>query len=155
MDGQPIETTYASAMLVRGTTPMHDAGDVQLSVRTGAAIVPAGAFSFFAAPIVRGISPTEGAASGGTRVTIAGNNFRGLTTITFRDADDLKLIGYLGCPRVVSDTRIEGVAPAGIGAALVGATDPIGGDSQRTPRYQFSDAVVGEGCPAPDGGAGP
>ncbi len=154
MDGQPIETTYASAMLLRGTTPMHDAGDVQLSVRTGAAMVPAGGFSFFAAPIVRGISPTEGAASGGTRVTIAGNNFRGLTTITFRDAE-LKLIGYLGCPKVVSDTRIEGVAPAGIGAAWVGARDPIGGDSQRSTSYQFSDAIVGEGCPASDGGAGP
>jgi hypothetical protein len=153
LDGFPIATTFASPGLLLGTTPAHDPGDGMLALRTGAAVTLAGRFSFFAAPIVRAVSPTEGPSTGGTPVAIVGNNFRGLTTILF---DGEALV----CPRVVSESRIEGLAPAGTGTVRVTAKDPIGGDGTTSVDFTYADDADGGlpppgQCPGVDGGSPP
>jgi hypothetical protein len=153
LDGVPIATAFASPGVLLGTTPAHDPGDGMLALRTGAAVTLVGRFSFFAAPIVRAVSPAAGSSTGGTPVTIVGNNFRGLTAILF-DADPLV------CPRVVSESRIEGLAPPGTGTVKVIAKDPIGGDGTTSADFSYvADADGGSPpvgpCPGADGGGAP
>jgi hypothetical protein len=155
IDGVAIPTTFTSTTLLQGRTPPHDPGDGMLAVRNGGAVTPVGRFSFFAAPIVRVISPAIGSAAGGTPVTIAGNNFRGLTQIVFGE-----MRAPLACARVISDTRIEGLAPAGSGVVTVIGTDHIGGDGTIGAEFTFSDAIDGglppaNTCPGADGGGPP
>jgi hypothetical protein len=153
LDGQPIAITFASSGILLGTTPPHDPGDAMLALRTGGAVTPVGRFSFFAAPIVRAVSPSVGSSEGGTPVTIVGNNFRGLTTVLFGDAP-------LVCPRVVGESRIQGLTPPGTGVVKVTAGDPIGGDGTLGEEFTYADGIDGGlpppgECPAPDGGSAP
>ena len=130
----------------------HDPGEAALSVQTGGAGTDAGTFLFVAPPIVRALSPTRGAAAGGTRVAIGGNNFRqDVTQILFGGAG-------LRCAVFVNENRIDGYTPPGTETVDVTATDPIGGDGSSNQRFVYdvslpSDLAPDAGCP--DGGVGP
>jgi len=70
-------------------------------------------------PIVTGLSPSLGAATGGTPVTISGHNFEGATAVKFGATAATSF-------SVTSATTIEAVAPAGTGTVDVTVTSPNG-----------------------------
>lgn len=153
MNGVPIQTVFVGETLLQGFTPEHEHGSVAVTVRTGGASTSVGRFSFVAAPIVRAISPSLGSSAGGTRVTVVGNHFRAETEIRFDDA-------ALVCPRLISESRVEGLAPAGAGIVSVTGIDPIGGDGQLGTEFAFSDGIAGGlpppgSCPDSGGGSPP
>lgn len=77
---------------------------------TGAGVV--------ARPVITGLSPTGGPATGGTRVTITGINFSGATAVTF----GTKRATKVSC----TATRCVVTSPAGTGKVLVKVTTPKG-----------------------------
>jgi hypothetical protein len=147
-----FDGTSAEAMVVesstslRGVTPFHEAASVPFTVRTGSFEIYGGEFEFVAAPRVRLIAPASGPLTGGTPVVIAGNDFRQQTEISFVTANE---INPLGCPRVVSASRIEGVVPPGTGVATVYAYDPVAGMGEATVTFSYAGDPDG-GVPAPD-----
>ncbi|GAA3048724.1 hypothetical protein GCM10010464_11220 [Pseudonocardia yunnanensis] len=124
-----------SATQITATTPVHAAGTAPVVVTT-----PSGssnnnvAFFYLNAPVITGLSPDQGPASGGTVVTITGTGFAGATSVTFG--------GTLATAFTVdSDTQITATAPAHApGTADVVVTAP-GGTSTGSP-YAYVAAPV-------------
>jgi IPT/TIG domain len=88
-------------------------------------------FTYIPAPTITSISPTSGAASGGTQVTINGMAFTGATAVMFGQAASPQ-------PKVVSDTQITAVSPAGTpGTVDIVITAP-GGTSEVSPADEFT-----------------
>jgi hypothetical protein len=75
-----------------------------------------------AGPVVTGLSPSSGAASGGTSVAITGSGFAGATAVTFGTTPAAAFT-------VVSSTSIVATSPAGTGTATVTVTTPAGTSS--------------------------
>ena len=68
------------------TAPGHPAGVVNVRVVAKAGTskaVTADRFTYIAAPVISKVSPAQGSAKGGTRVTITGSNFIRVTKVTF------------------------------------------------------------------------
>jgi hypothetical protein len=73
------------------------------------------------APVLGGITPDHGPATGGTLVTITGEHFTGVTEITFNGRPATSL-------HVLSDASLTAVTPSGaVGGATVGVFSPNGG----------------------------
>ena len=70
-------------------------------------------------PTISSISPTTGAATGGTPVSITGSGFTGTTAVTFNGTAAISF-------SVVSDTAISAISPAGTGTVHVNVTTPTG-----------------------------
>lgn len=124
LDGVPVERTFVNDGLIEFTTPEHAPGTVNLVLERSSSgvlsetskdatapafsntINVAGQFTYTAEAITVGaVSPSEGAADGGTAVTITGENFKPNSAVIFG--------GFLGeDTRVVSDKIIATVAPA-------------------------------------------
>jgi hypothetical protein len=85
------------------------------------------------APVVTSVSPDTGPTSGGTKVTIAGEALRGVTTVHF-GATEVVL------PKAVnSQTKLKVVAPAGsAGIVDVTVSSPEGGTSAVTPGDEYT-----------------
>ena len=83
-----------------------------------------------AAPTVAGLSPTSGAAAGGTPVAITGTGFTGATAVSFGLGAATNVI-------VVDDSDITANSPAGSGIVDVTVTTP-GGTSPTSPADQFT-----------------
>ncbi len=79
---------------------------------------------------VTGLSPTSGAAVGGTPVTLTGTGFTDATAVTFGATAATAFT-------VVSDTQITATAPAGSGAVDVTVTIPAG-TSTASPASQYT-----------------
>jgi hypothetical protein len=76
------------------------------------------------APSAFTVSPANGLAAGGTAVTLEGQNFEGVTGVTFGGTAATSVV-------VVSDTEITCVAPAhAAGAVDVVATNPTGSKTE-------------------------
>ena len=105
-------------------------GVVSITVTTPArgASNPSSA-QFYYIPVVSGISPTSGPATGGTSVDITGTGFTGVTGVKFG--------GNAASFTFVSDTKITATAPAGSGVADVTVTT-AGGTSQTGPGDRFN-----------------
>ena len=76
-----------------------------------------------AAPVVSSISPTSGPTSGGTTVTIKGNNFSGNATVYFGSKNPATVL-------TVSTKSITAISPAGSGTVDVTVTTSGGTSSK-------------------------
>jgi len=107
--------------------------DIQISAEdlTLSAASAASHYRFVAAPAVKSLSPDRGRTAGGTRVTIRGTNFIGVTAVHFGRELATKV-------RVVSATEIIVTAPSGSGTVTVTVT-AAGGTSPGTSasRYRY------------------
>jgi hypothetical protein len=145
IDGQPVETHVVDANTIVATTAPHDGGPAWVTVSTGGAQSGRMFFDFVDRPVLRGITPMRGPVTGGTKVIIVGNNFRGLHTEIFFGAR------RMDTKCVVGPNRIEGLTPAGEapGPVTVRVTDRNGGSDEAVGAFTY-DAVEGE-APPPDG----
>ncbi len=112
--GVPATVVATLDTLIVGLTPPGAAGTVPVIVTTagGTATVPGG-FTYVAPPTVTAtVSPTTGAAAGGTTFTIVGTNLTG-ATVTFG--------GVSATITSNTGTTITGTTPAG----TAGATVPV------------------------------
>jgi hypothetical protein len=100
---------------------------------TSSATSAAGKYQYVAAPAVSSLAPKKGTHRGGTKVTIHGSNFIGVTAVHFgaKAATGVK---------VISATEIIVTAPAGSGTVHVTVT-AAGGTSSATSaasKYQYT-----------------
>nr|WP_269330251.1 IPT/TIG domain-containing protein [Kineosporia babensis] len=114
---------------ITAVTPAGSAGPAVVTVVTpGGTVNTSGAnrFTYTAAPVITGISPSQGAAAGGLGATITGTGFTGATSVKF---DQTSVI-----PLVLSDTTITivGVPAHAVGPVNVSVTTPNGGTSAAT-----------------------
>jgi hypothetical protein len=106
-----------------------------------------------AAPVVSGVSPDQGATAGGTKVTISGEDLRGVTTVYFGATE-------VALPKAVSSqTKVKVVSPAAaLGSVDITVSSPEGGTSAVTPSdeytYTASPPVIKKLSPSHGGGAG-
>jgi hypothetical protein len=142
VDGQALKTEVLDATTLQATTANHDPGPGRVAVSNGGAESGQMIFQFVDTPIVRAITPTHGPVTGGTRVIIVGNNFRGLHTTILFGSVVMKEI----C--VISSGRIEGLTPAGVepGVVSVRANDKNGGSHALLDAFRY-DPVDGEPPP--------
>jgi hypothetical protein len=137
----PSGATVLSALL-----PPHRAGPVSLVVRNDSLEETACTFTFLPAPVVRRVTPNVGPSAGGTRVTINGGHFApGAKVLLVGQVD-----GQLLCPVRVSDSRMEGVMPAGTGAVQFIVDAGLVGQS-----LPFAGFVYDEAAPPPSAGPPP
>ncbi|MHB1526600.1 MAG: beta strand repeat-containing protein [Candidatus Dormibacteria bacterium] len=107
--GGTVITTSGGRKLLVG----YAANDVTLTDVTNPPPPPTG-------PMVSGISPVAGSTGGGTSVTITGTGFTGATAVAFGGTPAASF-------KVVSDTEITAISPAGIsGPVDVEVTTPSG-----------------------------
>jgi hypothetical protein len=84
-DGITAGFSVDSATSIRTTTPAHAAAgsvDVVVATPNGTATA-SGGYTYVASPVIGGISPASGPASGGTSVTISGTDLLGVNSVTF------------------------------------------------------------------------
>ena len=86
-----------------------------------------------ATPVVSGVAPDHGATAGGTKVTISGEDLKGVTTVYF-GATEVVL------PKAVSSqTKVKVVAPPGaLGRVDITVSSPEAGTSAITPADEFT-----------------
>jgi hypothetical protein len=104
--------------------------DVTVTGPGGTSSVAAADLFAYGAPVVSGIAPASGPATGGTVVTISGRNFTGATVVKFGSSPGLNMV-------VLSDTQLTAVAPPGTGKVDVTVTG-VGGTSAKSSRDRFS-----------------
>ena len=102
-------------------TPAGSAGPVDVVVTTPYGSSNAGAFTYVAAPVVTLVNPDSGPEAGGTLVTITGESFSYVNSVTF---DGVAGAGWY----LISDTSLQVDAPAGTGTVDVVVTT-VGGVS--------------------------
>jgi len=146
LDGRELNPTGITPTAIYAVMPQHDPGPAVLTVANGDAESAALTFQFVGAPIVRLASPLSGPVTGGTPISVAGNNFRNPQTQIY--IGNLKLL----CQKFVSPLRIDGVVPPaqnGPGPVLIVATDDPLQATSVSP-YPFVYEPVG--TDSPDGG---
>jgi len=125
-------TVVSDATITAISPPGTGRVDVTVTTRNGTSpITPNDQFTYVGAqtPIVTSISPTEGPESGGTTVTISGENFTGATFVNF----GLAFANFV----VVNNNTISAVSPPNSGTVDVTVTTP-NGTSPKTPADQFT-----------------
>jgi IPT/TIG domain len=106
-----------SATQITATTPAGSAGAVTVTVtnpgsQSGSL---ANGYTYVVVPTVTSVSPNNGAATGGTAVTITGTNFAAAATVMFGGAAATNVV-------VVNSTTITATTPAGSGTVTVTVT---------------------------------
>jgi len=87
------------------------------------------------APVVSGVRPASGPATGGTTVTVTGANFAGATAVNFGGV-------AAGAFTVDSGNEISATAPAGAGTVDVTVVTPYGTSATSSAdRFRYGDAV--------------
>jgi hypothetical protein len=123
--------TVQSSTQITAVTPANAAGAAAVTVTNSAGTSNALTFTYLAVPIVTGLSPNQGPASGGTTVTLTGANFSGATAVLF---DGVAADSFT----VVSATQITVVTPAhAAGAAAVTVITPGGTSNPDDPDAYF------------------
>jgi hypothetical protein len=115
--------TVVSDTSITATSPAGT-GIVDVTVTTPAGTSPTSqadlfTFTAVAAPVVTGINPTSGPATGGTFVTITGSGFTGATAVDFGTVPATNF-------SVVDDNTVTATSPAGTGSVDVTVTTPSG-----------------------------
>ena len=100
------------------TTSPAGSGSVSVTVASPSGTSNGVTYSYVAAPVVNGISPTSGPTAGGNTVTITGTGFTGATSVLFGSVS--------AAFTVVSATQITATAPAGTGSVSITVTTPGG-----------------------------
>jgi LPXTG-motif cell wall-anchored protein len=116
-------------------SPPHAAGPVDVVVQDPSGESGPAAFTYVAAPVIAGVDPGEGPATGGTPVTITGTGFTGTTAVTFGGTP---AAGFT----VVDDATITATTPAHAPAAVDVVVTAIGGASAPGD-FTFLPAVTG------------
>ncbi|WP_433573544.1 IPT/TIG domain-containing protein [Streptomyces sp. CA-251247] len=114
--------TVVSATQISAVSPPRAAGAAAVIVVHPTGNSNSVTFTYVVAqvPVVTGVAPSNGPASGGTSVTLTGTGFTGATTVTFAGVPATSFT-------VNSATQITAVTPAGsAGAAVVTVTTPGG-----------------------------
>jgi len=126
----PAESfTVVSSTSITAVSPAGT-GTVDVTVTALGATSPTSTADLFTyAPTVTGISPTQGAAGGGTFVTITGTGFAGATAVDFGTT--------AAAFEIESATLILAESPAGTGVVDVTVTTPAG-TSATSPADQFT-----------------
>ena len=128
-----------SATQITANTPAHAQGSVNVVVTNpdGQSATLAGGFTFKApAPTLTTVSPSSGPTTGGTAVTMTGQNFASGATVTFGGAAATSVV-------VVSATQITAhTPPHAQGSVNVVVTNPDGQSATLAGGFTF-------GSPAP------
>lgn len=123
--------TVDSDTQITATTPVGVAGPVHIVVSTNAGnTTSADQFTYLPVPVVTSISPTVGSTAGGTLVTINGTDLTQTTAVNFNG----KLATNI---KVISNSQITALSPAGAGTIHVTVTTP-GGTSETSPLDLFT-----------------
>ncbi len=117
-----ISATEITVTAPAGTGTVHVR--VTTAGGTTSATSSAGRYQYVPAPSVSSLSPTRGSHKGGTKVTIHGTNFIGVSAVHFGTKRGTNV-------RVISATEITVTAPAGSGTVHVTVT-AVGGTSSAT-----------------------
>ncbi len=128
--------SFKSDTTIQATTPLGTGTHIDVTVTTlaGTSVTSAAdQFSYYASPVVKGISPAVGPAVGGTKVTITGSVLFAATKVRF---------GAISVPvtKRISNNQIVATAPAGTGKVEVTVTTP-GGTSATSPGDRYTYAV--------------
>jgi uncharacterized membrane protein len=108
-----VDTSGLAAGSYSGTVNItSNGGNAQVKVRLVVKASPR-------PPVVTGINPASGPASGGTTVTISGTGFTGATSVSFGTAGTSII-------SIKSDTQIMASSPAGSGTVDITVTTPVG-----------------------------
>ncbi len=136
--GAAATSVVASPTKITANTPAHAQGSVSVVVTNpdGQSVTLTGGFAFKApAPIITAVSPSSGPISGGTAVTVTGQNFVAGATLTFGGAAATSV--------VASPTKITANTPAHAqGSVNVVVTNPDGQSVTLSGGFKF-------GAPAP------
>jgi subtilase family serine protease len=128
-----VSASCSSTTKCTVTIPRHAAGTVNIRISAEdsayTAINTKDRFQYVAAPKTRSISPNHGPARGGTRVTIRGSSFVGVTAVHFGSKKGTKI-------RVVSSTEIIVTAPKGAGTVKVTVT-AAGGTTAGSIKFRY------------------
>jgi hypothetical protein len=123
--------TVNSATQITAVSPPHAAGGAPVTVTTAGGTSNPLAFAYYAAPSVTGVTPTQGPVSGGTTVTVTGNDLLGATAVRF---DGIAASSFT----VNSATQITAVSPPhAAGEAEVTVTTPGGTSNPDNPQAYF------------------
>ena len=121
-DKNATDVAVLSSSLITAKTPAGSAGTVDIVVShpvSQSDTLPS-AFTYIPPPIVTEITPSEGAMSGGTEITIIGQNFQSGATVTVEGKLAIDVA-------VISSTQISAKTPEGdVGNAMVMVTNPDG-----------------------------
>ena len=101
-----------------------------------------------AAPQIIGFGPQASGTAGGQIVSIFGNNLASVTAVSFGVQPALVFSAYTVSGQPSYDSRIDAVAPAGQGTAILSVNSPAGSTSTAPARFQWTDptpvaAVIG------------
>ena len=108
--------TVVNSTTITATTPAGSVGAVTVTVTVGGQSGSlAGGYTYVVVPTVTSVSPNNGAAAGGTPVTITGTNFAAGATVTFGGVAATSVV-------VVTSTTITAITPAGSGVVTVTVT---------------------------------
>ncbi|OBT43752.1 hypothetical protein VE00_05624 [Pseudogymnoascus sp. WSF 3629] len=116
-----------SDSIVIATAPAGAAGVSAVTVITASATSNGAVFQYVAAPTLALLTPASGTIVGGNSVTLTGTGFITATQVFF----GAKLATF----KILSDTLISAVAPAGSGAVPVTVNNPGGTSGARTYTY--------------------
>ncbi|MGA2010991.1 MAG: IPT/TIG domain-containing protein [Solirubrobacteraceae bacterium] len=147
-DGQPASSfTAVSSTELMAVAPPDDGDDtVEVEVETPNGVSPdnppADNFHYTTdtepAPVITGVSPSNGAVDGGDIVTITGTGFTGATEVDFGDEQATSAT-------VVSDTEISAVSPANSADTVDITVSTPTGDSDTTAADEFTYSTTAEG----------
>lgn len=132
---------------ITATSPAHAPGTVHVTVTTAGGTSATGTadqFTFAPAPVVTSLDPRSGPSTGGLPVTISGSGFTGAYLVKFGSSQASSF-------RVVNDSTITAVTPAGLGTVVVTVTTPGGtNDPATSPTFLFVTVIPPSGpAPAP------
>lgn len=120
----------SSTQLSAESPPGKGRVNVTVTTQGGTTAISLGdEFTYLSAPTVKSLSPHDGPASGGTRVTIRGTGFALATAVTFGTEPAAHF-------KVVSPTKIVAISPPGRQKIYVTVTNP-GGTSAINPADTF------------------
>ncbi|WP_152647859.1 IPT/TIG domain-containing protein, partial [Rhodopseudomonas palustris] len=125
-----------NATTITATSPPHATGTVDVTVTTPAGIgIGTGLFSYLRpAPSVTGIDPGSGPTTGGTRVTISGSEFIGVTAVKFGASNATAFT-------VGNDTQITAISAAGALGSVHVTVTTASGTSASSAANQFTYVV--------------
>ncbi|MBB5048945.1 hypothetical protein HNR60_003716 [Rhodopseudomonas rhenobacensis] len=124
--------TVVSATTITATTPSHAAGTVDVVVTTpGGTGTGVGLYTYAASPTVASIAPNAGPISGGTNVTITGNNFTGPAVVTIGGSAATGVT-------VVNATTITATTPAHAAGTVDVAVTTSGGTGTGVGLYTYA-----------------
>lgn len=122
--------TVNSSTQITATTPAHGPGLVDVVVTSaGGGVTAAQIYEYFATPTVTSITPNAGPLGGGQTVTIVGNHFLAVTSVSFG--------GSLGTVTASTDTEITVTTPVHAAGAVNVVITSTGGTATVTSGYTY------------------